>query len=88
LIFLWNITGILSIQKLVSKYFLILFINKINFKNSYRKEKAYMFPKLIINIDKINEYSTKNEIYILNNKIYELMKKIKKMEGEVIHIFN
>ena len=88
MIFLWNITRILSIQKLVSKYFLILFINKINFKNSYRKEKAYMFPKLIINIDKINEYSTKNEIYILNNKIYELMKKIKKKEGEVIHIFN
>ena len=47
-----------------------------------------MFPKLIINIDKLNEYSTKNEIYILNNKIYELMKKIKKMEGEGIHIFN
>ena len=82
MIFLWNITRILSIQKLVSKYFLILFINKINFKNSYRKEKAYMFPKLIINIDK------KNEIYKLNNKKKKKKKKIKKMEGEVIHIFN
>ena len=88
MIFLWNITGILSIQKLVSKYFLILFINKINFKNSYRKEKACMFPKLIINIDKINEYSTKNEIYILNNKINELNKRIKKLEGEVIIFYN
>ena len=66
---------------LVSKYFLILFINKINFKNSFRKEKANMFPKLIINLDKLNEYNTKNEMHMLNNKI-------KKMEGEVIHIFN
>ena len=81
MIFLWNITRILSIQKLVSKYFLILFINKINFKNSFRKEKANMFPKLIINLDKLNEYNTKNEMHMLNNKI-------KKMEGEVIHIFN
>ena len=88
MIFLWNTKQILSIQKLVSKYFLILFINKINFKNSYRKEKAYMFPKLIINIDKINEYSTKNEIKALNKKITELVKKIKKMEVEVIIIFN
>ena len=88
MIFLWNITGILSIQKLVSKYFLILFINKINFNNSYRKEKANMIPKLIINLDKLNEYITKNEIHILNNKIYELVNKIKKMDVEVIHIYN
>jgi hypothetical protein len=47
-----------------------------------------MIPKLIINLDKLNEYITKNEIHILNNKIYELVNKIKKMEVEVIHIYN
>ena len=67
---------------------MILFINKINFNNSYRKEKANTIPKLIINLDKLNEYITKNEIHILNNKIYELVNKIKKMEVEVIHIYN
>ena len=56
--------------------------------NSFRKEKGKIIPKLIINLDKLNEYSTKNEIKILNKKITELVKKIKKMEVEVIYIFN
>ena len=56
--------------------------------NSFRKEKGKVVPKLIINLDKLNEYSTKNEIKALNKKITELVKKIKKMEVEVIIIFN
>ena len=56
--------------------------------NSFRKEKGKIIPKLIINLDKLNEYSTKNEIKTLNKKITELLKKIKKMEVEVIIIFN
>jgi hypothetical protein len=56
--------------------------------NSFRKEKGKIIPKLIINLDKLNEYSTKNEIKTLNKKITELVKKIKKMEVEVIYIFN
>jgi hypothetical protein len=56
--------------------------------NSFRKEKGKIIPKLIINLDKLNEYSTKNEIKTLNKKITELVKKIKKMEVEVINIFN
>ena len=56
--------------------------------NSFRKEKGKIIPKLIINLDKLNEYSTKNEIKTLNKKITELIKKIKKMEVEVINIFN
>jgi len=56
--------------------------------NSFRKEKGKIIPKLIINLDKLNEYSTKNEIKALNKKITELVKKIKKMEVEVINIFN
>jgi hypothetical protein len=56
--------------------------------NSFRKEKGKIIPKLIINLDKLNEYSTKNEIKTLNKKITELVKKIKKMEVEVIIIFN
>ena len=56
--------------------------------NSFRKEKGKIIPKLIINLDKLNEYSTKNEIKTLNKKITELVKKIKKMEDEVIIIFN
>jgi hypothetical protein len=56
--------------------------------NSFRKEKGNIIPKLIINLDKLNEYGTKNEIKTLNNKIFELVKKIKKMEVEVIIIFN
>ena len=56
--------------------------------NSFRKEKGKIIPKLIINLDKLNEYSTKNEIKALNKKITELVKKIKKMEIEVIIIFN
>jgi hypothetical protein len=56
--------------------------------NSFRKEKGKIIPKLIINLDKLNEYSTKNEIKALNKKITELVKKIKKMEVEVIIIFH
>ena len=56
--------------------------------NSFRKEKGKIIPKLIINLDKLNEFSTKNEIKALNKKITELVKKIKKMEVEVINIFN
>lgn len=56
--------------------------------NSFRKEKGKIIPKLIINLDKLNEYSTKNEIKALNKKITQLVKKIKKMEVEVIIIFN
>ena len=56
--------------------------------NSFRKDKGKIIPKLIINLDKLNEYSTKNEIKALNKKITELVKKIKKMEVEVIIIFN
>ena len=56
--------------------------------NSFRKVKGKIIPKLIINLDKLNEYSTKNEIKTLNKKITELVKKIKKMEVEVIIIFN
>ena len=56
--------------------------------NSFRKEKGKIIPKLIINLDKLNEYSTKNEIKALNKKITELVKKIKTMEVEVIIIFN
>ena len=56
--------------------------------NSFRKDKGKIIPKLIINLDKLNEYSTKNEIKTLNKKITELVKKIKKMEVEVIIIFN
>lgn len=56
--------------------------------NSFRKEKGKIIPKLIINLDKLNEYSTKNEIKTLNKKITELVKKIRKMEVEVIIIFN
>ena len=56
--------------------------------NSFRKEKGKIIPKLIINLDKLNEYSTKNEIKALNKKITELVKKIKKMGVEVIIIFN
>ena len=37
--------------------------------NSFRKEKGKIIPKLIINLDKLNEYSTKNEIKALNKKI-------------------
>ena len=56
--------------------------------NSFRKEKGKIIPIIIINLDKLNEYSTKNEIKTLNKKITELVKKIKKMEVEVIIIFN
>jgi polyhydroxyalkanoate synthesis regulator phasin len=56
--------------------------------NSYKNEKGKIIPKLIINLDKLNEFRTKNEINILNNKIYELLKKIKKLENEVIILYN
>lgn len=47
-----------------------------------------MIPKLIINLDKLNEYNTKNEVIVLNKKINELLKKIKKLEDEVIIFYN
>ena len=56
--------------------------------NSYKNEKGNIIPKLIINLDKLNEFRTKNEVNILNNKIYELLKKIKKLENEVIILYN
>jgi hypothetical protein len=43
---------------------------------------------LIINLDRLNEYNTKNEIIVLNKKINELLKKIKKLENEVIILYN
>ena len=56
--------------------------------NSYKNEKGNIIPKLIINLDKLNEFRMKNEVNILNNKIYELLKKIKKLENEVIILYN
>ena len=56
--------------------------------NSYKNEKGKIIPKLIINLDKLNEKRKKNEVNILNNKIYELLKKIKKLENEVIILYN
>ena len=56
--------------------------------NTYKNEKGKIIPKLIINLDKLNEFRTKNEVNILNNKIYELLKKIKKLENEVIILYN
>ena len=56
--------------------------------NSYKNEKGKIIPKLIINLDKLNEFRMKNEVNILNNKIYELLKKIKKLENEVIILYN
>lgn len=56
--------------------------------NSYKNEKGKIIPKLIINLDKLNEFRTKNEVNILNNKINELLKKIKKLENEVIILYN
>ena len=56
--------------------------------NSYKNEKGKIIPKLMINLDKLNEFRTKNEVNILNNKIYELLKKIKKLENEVIILYN
>ena len=56
--------------------------------NSYKNEKGKIIPNLIINLDKLNEFRTKNEVNILNNKIYELLKKIKKLENEVIILYN
>jgi polyhydroxyalkanoate synthesis regulator phasin len=56
--------------------------------NSYKNEKGKIIPKLIINLDKLNEFRTKNEVNILNNKIYELLKKIRKLENEVIILYN
>lgn len=67
---------------------MILFIININFTDTYRNERGKIIPKLIINLDSINEYSTKSEVIALNKKIYELLKKIKKLEGEVIIFYN
>ena len=73
----------------ISKYiFLILFITEIYFTNSYRNKTGNLIPKLIINLDRLNEYNTKNEIIVLNKKINELLKKIKKLENEVIILYN
>ena len=52
------------------------------------EEKEKIIPKLIINLDKLNEYNTKNEVIVLNKKINELLKKIKKLEDEVIIFYN
>jgi hypothetical protein len=47
-----------------------------------------LIPKLIINLDKLNEYNTNKEVILLNKRIYELLSRIKKYENEVIILYN
>ena len=74
--------------------YLIFFIYKIYFLNSFReKEKEReIIPTLTIDLDKIkeikNEKKFSEEIHLLKNKINELENIIKKLETEVYNLYN
>lgn len=83
-----NIKIITLIVKLVSLFYLIYFIYIIYFLNSIIEEKGKIIPKLTIDLDKMKKEFSKNEVLLLNNKIFELQIIIKDLEAEVYNLYN
>ena len=76
-------------------HYLIFFIYKIYFLNSFREKEGKIIPKLTIDIDKIREVENEKkskeieeEILLLKRKINELQSNIKKLESEVYNLYN
>ena len=76
-------------------HYLIFFIYKIYFLNSFREKEDKIIPKLTIDIDKIREVENEKkskeieeEILLLKRKINELQSNIKKLESEVYNLYN
>ena len=76
-------------------FYLIFFIYKIYYLNSFREEEGKIIPKLTNDLD--NKVTMKNdnklkekveEVLLLNNKINELQITIKKLESEVYNLYN
>ena len=76
-------------------FYLIFFIYKIYYLNSFREEEGKIIPKLTNDLD--NKVAMKNdnklkekveEVLLLNNKINELQITIKKLESEVYNLYN
>ena len=76
-------------------HYLIFFIYKIYFLNSFREKEGKIISKLTIDIDKIREVENEKkskeieeEILLLKRKINELQSNIKKLESEVYNLYN
>ena len=76
-------------------HYLIFFIYKIYFLNSFREKERKIIRKLTIDIDKIREVENEKkskeieeEILLLKRKINELQSNIKKLESEVYNLYN
>ena len=77
-------------------FYLIFFIYKIYFLNSFKEEEGKIIPKLTNDLDNINTMKNDNkykeikveEVLLLNNKIKELQITIKKLESEVNNLYN
>ena len=76
-------------------FYLIFFIYKIYFLNSFREEEGTIIPKLTIDLDNISKMKNedklkeiKDEVLLLNNKINELQTIIKNLESEVYNLYN
>ena len=96
MIFLWNIQKNLLKLNLASIFhYLIFFIYKIYFLNSFREKEGKIIRKLTIDIDKNRKMEKekkskeiKEEILLLKRKINELQATIKKLESEVNNLYN
>ena len=74
-------------------FYLIFFIYKIYFLNSFKEEEGKIIPKLTNDLDNMNKMKNENklkveEVLLLNNKINELQITIKKLESEVNNLYN
>ena len=74
-------------------FYLIFFIYKIYFLNSFKEEEGKIIPKLTNDLDNMNKLKNENklkveEVLLLNNKINELQITIKKLESEVNNLYN
>ena len=76
-------------------FYLIFFIYKIYFLNSFREEEGTIIPKLTFDSDNISKMKNedklkeiKDEVLLLNNKINELQTIIKNLESEVYNLYN
>jgi predicted RNase H-like nuclease (RuvC/YqgF family) len=76
-------------------HYLLFFIYKIYFLNSFREKEGKIIPKLTTDIDRIREMENekkskeiKEEILLLKRKINELQSTIKKLESEVYNLYN
>ena len=83
-----NIKIITLIVKLVSFFLFNIFFYIIYFLNSIIEEKGKIIPKLTIDLDKMKKEFSKNEVLLLNNKIFELQIIIKDLEAEVYNLYN